>query len=71
MANLDHPNIVRLYGETLSLSFPPHPHCLPYPPPSHLPTFPLCSGICVANPIRLVMELASLGPLNKFLRRHP
>ena len=31
----------------------------------------LCNvGICVANPIRLVMEIASLGPLNKFLRRH-
>lgn len=28
-------------------------------------------GICVSNPILLVMEIAHLGPLNKFLRRHP
>jgi serine/threonine protein kinase len=28
-------------------------------------------GICVTTPIMLVMEIASLGPLNKFLRKHP
>lgn len=27
-------------------------------------------GICVGDPIRLVMELAACGPLNKFLRKH-
>ena len=26
------------------------------------------SGICVGEPIMLVMELAKLGPLNKYLR---
>ena len=29
------------------------------------------SGIVVTTPIMLVMEIASLGPLNKFLRKHP
>ena len=28
------------------------------------------SGICVDDPIMLVMELARLGPLNKYLRSH-
>lgn len=28
-------------------------------------------GIVVTTPIMLVMEIASLGPLNKFLRKHP
>ena len=28
----------------------------------------LLLGICVSNPLRLVMEIASLGPLNIFLR---
>ena len=27
------------------------------------------TGICVGDPIRLVMEIAKLGPLNKFLRK--
>ena len=66
MANLDHPNIVRLFGEALWCP-PPGPtggnyNCLSVSPPA---------GICVRNPIMLVMEIASLGPLNKFLRRHP
>ena len=32
--------------------------------------FSICVGICVGNPIRLVMELAPHGPLNKFLRKN-
>ena len=66
MANLDHPNIVRLFGE--DLWYPrstggSHNHLsVSLSPPA---------GICVRNPIMLVMEIASLGPLNKFLRRHP
>ena len=75
MAMMDHPNIVRLYGKyeicvpptflwfslslSLSLSAWLQPFVLPY------------TGICVSNPILLVMEIAHLGPLNKFLRRHP
>ena len=30
----------------------------------------LLLGICVDDPIMLVMELARLGPLNKYLRSH-
>ena len=30
----------------------------------------LTTGICASEPIMLVMELAKLGPLNKYLRSH-
>ena len=69
MASLDHPCIVRLYGKQCLLlcdTLPTGGFLLHQP----FTIFSLPLGICVANPIRLVMEIASLGPLNKFLRRH-
>lgn len=60
MASLDHPYIVRLYGEYNIISI--------YDSNVYII---LIAGICVTTPIMLVMEIASLGPLNKFLRKHP
>ena len=77
MAMMDHSNIVRLYGKFMvpSSLLPPHPPLLSLSLflslSLNLSLHLSHSGICVSNPILLVMEIAHLGPLNKFLRRHP
>ena len=60
MAMLDHAYIVRLYGA-----------CMQYSKSLCIVCIICCLGIVVTTPIMLVMEIASLGPLNKFLRKHP